>query len=167
MKTTLYLVTIFIFSIGWNVALAESVTPVCEAVKEKAWKAEQVLAERQRVLQIAQRKARLAYAQLVECRPGAIFSASRAQRCAHAQSDVPIQVQAQLDAEYQLEVASVDYQKKNQWVARECALKATMLDQTELLLKISALKAEVQALKTFIEQLDNERPLPFPIPPFE
>ncbi|WP_454061533.1 hypothetical protein [Candidatus Nitrospira salsa] len=153
MKVMIYVVTIFVCGVVWNVALAEPLTATCEAVKEKAWKAEQVLVEHQRALQIAQGKTRLAYAQLVECRPGAIFSGSRAQRCAHAQSDVPLQVQAQLDAEYRLEIATVDYQKKNQLVAKECVLKATMANQRDLLFKISELEAEVQALKIFIEQL--------------
>ncbi|GJL63302.1 MAG: hypothetical protein NPIRA04_19560 [Nitrospirales bacterium] len=148
-----YVVAIFACGVGWNVAFAESLTAVCEAVKEKAWKAEQVLVERQRAFQIAQGKTRLAYAQLVECRPGAIFSGSRAQRCAHAQSDIPLQVQAQLDAEHRLEIASIEYQEKNQLVVKECVLKAAMMNQQDLLFKISELESEVQALKTFIEQL--------------
>jgi len=155
MKTILSILAIFIFGFLGNAAFAEPSTASCEAVKEKAWKAKQILVERQQALQIAQGKTRLAYAQLVECRPGAVFSAGRAQRCAHAQSDVPLQVQVELDAEHRLDIASVAHREKSQWVARECALQATSMNQTNLLFRISALEAELTALKTLMEELND------------
>ncbi|WP_447968125.1 hypothetical protein [Nitrospira sp. M1] len=141
--------------VAWNVALAEPVTALCEAVKEKAWKAEQIVAERQRVLQIAQGKTRLAQAELVECRPGAVFSVGRAQRCAQAQSDVPLHVKLQLEVEQQLDNALADLHVKNQWVDQECRADELNGKAQDFLVRLSALEDELMVLKTLLEQLER------------
>ena len=154
MKLSLCIAAMLICSLSWQIAIAESVSSGCEAAKEKAWKAKQVVDERQRVVQLAQRETRLAYSQLVECRPGAIFSASRAHRCAQAQSDVPLQVRDQRDAEDQLQVALANYQETLEWVRQECTSDEPMVNQNELLLRIALLEDEIKELTNLVEQLN-------------
>ena len=156
MKPSLILVAIISCSVAWNVVVAETTTPGCEAAKEKVWKVKQFVHKRQRAVHQAQRETRLAYSQLVECRPGAVFSAGRAQRCAHAQSDVPLQVQVQLDAEDRLQVALADYQERLEWVTQECKLDEPMVTQQDLLVRIASLEDEIKALMALAEQLKDQ-----------
>ena len=154
MKPIIVIVSLLLLNVGWQVTMAKSVTSVCEAVKEKAWKAKQRVRERQRAVQLARSETRLAYNQLVECRPGAVFSAGRAYRCAHAQTEVPLQVRVQLDLEGRLYEALADYQEKIEWVKEEkCTQDDLIVDQKELSIRIVSLENEIRALKGLIEQL--------------
>ncbi|GJL54122.1 MAG: hypothetical protein NPIRA02_12540 [Nitrospirales bacterium] len=142
--------------VAWNEAFAESFTAVCEAVKEKAWKAERVVAKRQRAVEMARNKTRLAQSQLVECHPGAVFSIGRAQRCAQAQSDVPRQVNVQVQVEDQLAIARTDLQDKQQRVVQECLTEGLSVTAHDVFVRISALEAELQELKSLLRQFDDE-----------
>ncbi len=154
MKLSILIVVVILYSVGGSFATARSINPVCEAVKENEWKAKQVVDERQRAVQLAQSETGLAYSQLIECRPGAIFSAGRAQRCAQAQSHVPLQVKDQLEAEARLHTALTDYHKKIEWVAQQCTSEGPRVSQRELLFRIASLQDEIKALKDLVEQLN-------------
>ena len=154
MKVSLLILVVIICSVGGSLATARSLNSVCEAVKEKEWKAKQVVDERQRAVQLAQSETGLAYSQLIECRPGAIFSAGRVQRCAQAQSHVPFQVKDQLEAEARLHSALTDYQEKLEWVTQQCGPHDPIVTRRELLVRIAVLEDEIKVLKDLVEQLN-------------
>ncbi len=157
MKSSLFIAVCITLSVGLHVAIANPITFVCDAVKEKAWKAKQVVHERQQAVQRIRSQSRLSYSRLVECRPGAVFSAGRAHRCALAQSEVPMQVQVQLNAEDRLYEALADYQEKIRWVTKEeCTQDDSIIDQNELSVRIATLEHEIKVLKHLVEELKAE-----------
>jgi len=151
MRVGLFFTAIFICTIGGSVTFVHASSSVCNAAKEQAWKAKEIVIERQQAVHLAQGATRFAYSQLVECRPGAIFTAGRARRCAHAQSEVPLKVQDQLDAEDGMYTALADYHKRLEWIGLECTPHESIVDPKQLLGRISSLEEKVKVLKALIE----------------
>ena len=156
MKRSLILFTVLTYGLSGSVAYAEPNSSACESAKEKAEKGKQLLQVRQEAVQLAQAETRLAYSKLVECRPGAIFTAGRAQRCAYAQSQVPLRVQQQTDAENLMHQALVEYEETVEWVNQACVSKESAVAQKDLLDRMTSIEAEIIELKAIIRGLNKK-----------
>lgn len=142
-------------SFGGNLAQAEPTHAACEGTQERLLRAHETLQQHQHRLRTAQQHTALATSQLVACRPGAIFSAGRAYRCAQAQSDVPLQIEAELEAYDQVQRALLEYHESLTMLDHACPLNSSMSRQQDVFTRMASLEQEIRSLRVLLEQLNT------------
>jgi len=141
--------------LGGNLAQAQETQAACEGIQERLLRAHDTLQQYQQRLNLAQQRTTLAASHLVACRPGAIFSATRAYRCAQAQSDVPLQIQAELEAYDQVQRALLAYHESLTMLDHACPFNSSMSRQQDVLARMASLEQEIRSLRVLVEQLNT------------